>query len=74
MRSEMNNDATWPEIERRHSAEGDRRSVPRGGRRRFDLPRAVTCLRCGMGDVRALGMGLAGFWCVCRRCGYVFPV
>jgi len=37
----MNHDATWPEIERRRSAEGDRRSVPRGGRRRFDLPRAV---------------------------------
>jgi len=74
VRSEMNNDATWPEIERRHSVEGDRRSVPRGGRRRFDLPRAVTCVRCRAGDVRALGMGLAGFWCVCRRCGYVFPV
>ena len=74
VRGEMNHDAPWPEIERRHSAEGDRRSVPRGGRRRFDLPRAVTCVRCGARDVRALGMGLAGFWCVCRRCGYVFPV
>jgi len=37
----MNHNATWPETERRRSAEGDRRSVPRGGRRRFDLPRAV---------------------------------
>ena len=74
VRSEMNNDTRWPEIERRHSAEGDRRSVPRGGRRRFDLPRAVKCLRCGLGHVRALGMGLSGFWCVCRRCGHVFPV
>jgi len=27
-----------------------------------------------MGDVRALGTGLSGFWCVCRRCGHVFPV
>jgi hypothetical protein len=74
VRSEMNNDATWPEIERRHSAEGDRRSVPRGGRRRFDLPRAVTCVRCGAGDVRALGAGVSGVWCECRRCRYVFRV
>ena len=71
---EMNNDATWPEIERRISAEKDRRRVPRGGRRRFDLPRPVTCARCGARDVRALGTGLAGFWCVCRSCSNVFAV
>ncbi len=74
VRGEMNHDATWPEIERRHSAEGDRRSVPRGGQRRFDLPRAVVCARCSGRDVRGLGRGAAGFWCECRRCRHVWAI
>ena len=64
---------TWLETEGRSSPLSDRRSTPRGGRRYFDLPHAISCPSCANKDVRGLGHGISGLWCECRSCRYVWP-
>jgi len=63
---------TWLETEARSSPLSDRRSTPRGGRRYFDLPHAISCPSCANKDVRGLGHGISGLWCECRSCRYVW--